>query len=205
MEITASMVKELRELTGAGPLDCKKALQEFGGDMERAAQALREKGMTKAAKKAGRATNEGLIETYLHHNRRVGVMVQVNCETDFVAKTPRFQDLAHNLALHIANLAPRYLRREDVPAALIEEEKALQRARALDEGKPANIVDKIVEGRMAKFYQDLVLLEQEFLLDDSKTIADLVQEAIADLGENIQIARFARFALGEDDAENGEA
>ena len=206
MSITASMVKELRELTGAGPLDCKKALEEFEGDMEKAAQALREKGLAKAAKKSGRATHEGLIEVYQHHNRRVGVMVEVNCETDFVAKTEQFQELAHGLALHIANMAPRYVRREDVPAAVIEPEQQLQRARALEEGKPAPIVDKIVDGRMAKFFQDIVLMEQEYILDDGKTVAQVVQEAIAALGENIQVSRFARFALGEGEpsADGGE-
>lgn len=203
MEITAKMVKELRDRTGAGPLDCKKALVEFDGDMDKAAEYLREKGMARAAKKAGRATNEGVIEVYQHHNRRVGVMVEVNCETDFVANTEKFRELAHNLALHIANMAPRYVRREDVPAELVEKEQAVQRARALEEGKPEHIVDRIVEGRMAKFYEDLVLLEQEFIMDDDKTIAQLIQEAIADLGENIQVSRFARFALGEG-AENGE-
>ncbi len=203
MEITAKMVKELRDRTGAGPLDCKKALVEFDGDMDKAAEYLREKGMARAAKKAGRATNEGVIEVYQHHNRRVGVMVEVNCETDFVANTEKFRELAHNLALHIANMAPQYVRREDVPAELVEKEQAVQRARALEEGKPEHIVDRIVEGRMAKFYEDLVLLEQEFIMDDDKTIAQLIQEAIADLGENIQVSRFARFALGEG-AENGE-
>lgn len=198
MEITAKMVKELRDMTGVGPLDCKKALQEYDGDMEKAANYLREKGLAKAAKKAGRATNEGVVEIYQHHNRRVGVMVEVNCETDFVANTDKFQELAHGIALHIANLAPQYLTREDIPAAIVEAEVAVQRARALDEGKPEHILDKIIAGRMDKFYQDLVLMEQEYLMDDSMTIADVVQHAIADLGENIQIARFARFALGED-------
>ncbi len=197
MEITAKMVKELRDLTGAGPLDCKKALQAHDGDREKAANFLREKGLAKAAKKAGRTTNEGLIEIYQHHNRRVGVMLELNCETDFVADTEQFQALAHGLALHIANLAPRYLRREDVPAAEVETEEAIQKARALEEGKPENIVPRIVEGRMAKFYQDIVLLEQEYLMDDSKTVQQVVTEVIAELGENIQIARFARFALGE--------
>ncbi|GAB4574147.1 MAG: translation elongation factor Ts [Anaerolineae bacterium] len=204
MEITAKMVKELREMTGVGPLDCKKALEEFDGDMEKAANFLREKGLAKAAKKAGRATNEGVIEIYLHHNRRVGVMLELNCETDFVAKTEKFQDLAHNLALHIANLAPQYVKREDVPAALVEEEMNIQRARAREEGKPEHIIDKIVEGRMDKFYQDLVLLDQEYLLGEGITVAQLIQEAIADLGENIQIARFARFAIGEGQAEDEE-
>lgn len=204
MEITAKMVKELRDMTGVGPLDCKKALQEFDGDMDKAANFLREKGLAKAAKKAGRATNEGVIEIYLHHNRRVGVMLELNCETDFVAKTDKFQDLAHNLALHIANLAPQVISREQVPADLIESEKAIQRARALEEGKPEAVVDKIVEGRMDKFFQDVALLDQEFLLGDGQTIGQLIQEAIADLGENIQIARFARFAIGEGGEEDAE-
>ncbi len=203
MEITAKMVKELRDMTGVGPLDCKKALQEFDGDLDKAANFLREKGLAKAAKKAGRATNEGLIEIYLHHNRRVGVMLELNCETDFVAKTDKFQDLAHNLALHIANLAPQVISREQVPADLIESEKAVQRARALEEGKPEAVVDKIVEGRMDKFFQEVVLLDQEFLLGDGQSIAQLIQEAIADLGENIQIARFARYAIGEGGEEEG--
>lgn len=197
MEITAKMVKELRDATGVGPLDCKKALTQFDGDMDKAANFLREKGLAKAAKKAGRTTNEGVIEVYQHHNKRIGVMVEVNCETDFVADTEKFQELAHGLALHIANMAPKYVKREDIPATVIEPEVAVQRARALEEGKPENIVDRIVEGRMDKFYQELALMEQEYILDDSKTIAQLVQEAVADLGENIQIARFARFELGE--------
>ncbi len=204
MEITAKMVKDLRDLTGAGPLDCKKALEQHEGDMERAAAFLREKGLAKAAKKAGRATNEGLIETYLHHNARVGVLLELNCETDFVAKTPQFRELAHNLALHIANLAPRYVSRENVPADLVEAEKAIQRKRALDEGKPEAVVEKIVAGRMDKFYQDIVLLDQEFILDDTRTVAQMIQQAIADLGENVQVGRFARFALGESADGNGE-
>ncbi len=203
MEITAKMVKDLRDMTGVGPLDCKKALAEFDGDLEKAATYLREKGLAKAAKKAGRATNEGLIEIYQHHNHRVGVMLELNCETDFVAKTEKFQSLAHGLALHIANLSPKYVRREDVPASVIEAEVAIQRARALEEGKPANMVDKIAEGRMAKFYQDIVLLEQEYLMEEGKTISQLVQELIADVGENIQIARFVRYELGEN-IETGE-
>lgn len=204
MEITAKMVKELRDITGVGPLDCKKALVEFDGDMDKAANYLREKGMAKAAKKAGRATNEGLIEIYLHHNRRVGVMLEINCETDFVANTDRFHELAHNLALHIANLAPQVISREQVPADLIESEKAIQRTRALEEGKPEAILDKIIEGRMDKFYQETVLLDQEFLLGDGQNIGQLIQEAIADLGENIQIARFARYAIGEGGEEDAE-
>lgn len=204
MEITAKMVKDLRDLTGAGPLDCKKALEQHAGDMDKAATYLREKGLAKAAKKVGRATNEGLIETYLHHNARVGVLLELNCETDFVAKTPQFRELAHNLTLHIANMAPRYVSREQVPAELVEAEKAVQRKRALDEGKPEAVADKIVEGRMDKFYQDIVLLDQEFILDDTKTVAQMIQQAIADLGENIQVRRFARFAIGESADGNGE-
>lgn len=204
-EVTAQMVKALRESTGAGPLDCKKALTEFDGDMEKATTFLKEKGLARAAKKAGRATNEGVIEIYQHHNQRVGVMIELNCETDFVANTPQFRDLAHNLTLHIANLAPRYLRREDVPAAVVEEERAVQRTRALEEGKPEAVVDKIIEGRMGKFYQDLVLLEQDYLMDDSVTIEKLITQTIAELGENIQLSRFVRYELGEDLGGGGEA
>jgi elongation factor Ts len=197
MAITAQMVKELREMTGVGPLDCKKALEQFDGDMQKAADYLREKGLAKAAKKAGRATNEGIIHAYLHHNKRLGVMVELNCETDFVADTEQFRALANDIALQIANLAPQVIKREDVPAALVEAERDLHRRRALDEGKPENVVDRIVDGRMAKFFEELVLLEQPFIKDDSKTIGDLIQQAIAELGENIAVSRFARFALGE--------
>lgn len=200
MEITAQMVKDLREMTGAGPLDCKKALEASGGDLEKAATALREKGLAKAAKKlsAGRTMNEGLIESYLHHDKRVGVLVEVNCETDFVAKTDRFKEFARQVSLHIANLAPKYVRREQVPAALIEAERAIHRARALESGKPEHIVEKIIDGNMNKFFADIVLMEQPFLFDDSKTIAQLLAEVVADVGESIEIRRFARFALGED-------
>ncbi|MBI5668148.1 MAG: translation elongation factor Ts [Chloroflexi bacterium] len=205
MEITAQMVKDLREMTGAGPLDCKKALETSGGDMQRAADYLREKGLAKAAKKlgAGRTMNEGLVMTYAHHNRRLGVLVEVNCETDFVANTERFQTFAHDVALQIANLAPQYVRREDVPAAVVQAERELQRRRVLDEGKPEAVADKIVDGRMNKFYEEIVLLEQPFIKDDSKTIGQYLSEVVADVGESIQIRRFARFALGEDADNNG--
>ncbi len=209
-EITAKMVKDLREMSGAGPLDCKKALEMHDGDMNKAADWLREKGIAKATKKlnAGRAMNEGVIESYLHFNARLGVMVEVNCETDFVANTPTFRNFAKDLALHIANLAPQYLRREDVPAEVIEHEKGIQ-LRILQEdpknaNKPADILEKIVQGRMDKFYSDIVLMEQPFLKDDSKTIAQLLQEVVAEVGESIQISRFARFALGENNADAGE-
>jgi elongation factor Ts len=208
-EITAQMVKDLRESTGAGPLDCKKALTESGGDFTKAQEWLREKGLSKAAKKlgAGRAMNEGLVQIYAHHNKRLGVMVEVNCETDFVANTERFKEFAYNVALQIANLSPQYVRREDIPGAVIEKERETQKAIALNEGKKAKFVDKVIDGRMEKFYEELVLMEQKFIKDDSKTIDQMLQETVAELGESIQIRRFARYALGEvlDGAETGAA
>jgi elongation factor Ts len=199
MAITAQQVKELRDATGAGPLDCKKALESTGGDFEKAAAMLREKGLAKAAKKlgAGRAMNEGLIETYLHFNHRLGVMVEVNCETDFVANTEQFRVFVKDLALHIANLNPEYIKREDVPEAVVEAERQIQRRRAIEEGKPEAVADKIVSGRMDKFFEEIVLMEQPFLRDDSKTIAQLMAETVAAVGESIEVRRFARFALGE--------
>jgi len=204
MAITAQMVKDLREMTGAGPLDCKKALEQHEGDVQKAMQYLREKGLARAAKKlsAGRAMNEGVIEVYQHFNRRIAVMIEVNCETDFVANTERFRTFARDLALHVANLAPEYVKREDVPEAVSAAERQLQLRRAMDEGKPQNVAEKIVEGRMNKFYEELVLMEQPFLKDDTKTISQLLSEVVADLGESIEIRRFTRYALG-DDAENG--
>ncbi len=197
MTITAQMVKELRDRTGAGPLDCKNALTQFDGDMEKAADFLREKGLAKAAKKAGRATNEGIVHAYIHHNNRLGVLVELNCETDFVANTDQFRNLANSIALQVANLGALYLTREDVPAAVLEAERDLQRRRALEEGKPESVVDKIIEGRMNKFFEEIVLLEQPFIKDDSQTIGDMITQAIADLGENISIGQFARIAVGE--------
>jgi elongation factor Ts len=203
MAVTAQQVKELRDLTGAGPLDCKKALESTNGDFEKAADLLREKGLARAAKKlgAGRVMNEGVIESYLHFNRRLGVIVEVNCETDFVANTEQFRSFAKDLALHIANLNPQYVKREDVPAAVVEAEQQIQRQRALQEGKPEAVVDKIVSGRMDKFYEEIVLFEQPFLKDDSKTIGQLLGETVATVGESIEVRRFARFALGESGAE----
>ncbi len=198
MVITAQMVKELRELTGAGPLDCKKALEQFGGNIDKATEFLREKGLAKAAKSLGRATNEGIIHAYIHHNNRLGVLLELNCETDFVAKTDVFRTLANDLALQIANLGARYVKREDIPEALVEAERDLQRRRALEEGKPENVVERIVDGRMGKFYEELVLVEQPFIKDDDTTIGTLITQAIADLGENITVGRFARFAIGEE-------
>ena len=199
MAITAQQVKELRDLTGAGPLDCKKALESTNGDVEKAVELLREKGLAKAAKKlsAGRTMNEGLIESYLHFNRRLGVLVEINCETDFVANTEAFRNFCKDVALHIANMKPEYVRREDVPEAVVQAERDLQRRRALEEGKPENIADKVVEGRMNTFFSELVLLEQSFLKDDSKTISQLLSETVAEVGESIEIRRFARFSLGE--------
>lgn len=196
-QITAQMVKELRELTGVGPLDCKNALEQFDGDLQKAAEYLREKGLAKAEKKAGRATNEGIVYAYIHHNNRLGVLLELNCETDFVARTEQFRQLANDIALQIANLNAQYVRREDIPSAVIEAERDLQRRRALEEGKPENVVDRIVDGRMEKFYEDLVLFEQPFIKDDTVTIGQMVQQAIVDLGENITLSRFARFAVGE--------
>lgn len=202
MTITAQMVKELREMTGAGPLDCKKALEQFGGDMDKAAAHLRDKGLAKAAKKAGRATNEGIVHAYVHHTNRLGVLLEINCETDFVANTEQFRSLANDIALQIANLNPQYVKREDVPEAVVQAERDLQRRRALEEGKPEAVVDRIVDGRMSKFYEELVLFDQPFIKDDSVTIGGLVTQAIAELGENVTINRFVRFAIGEENEPN---
>lgn len=196
-DITAQMVKELREMTGVGPLDCKKALEANEGNMQKAADYLREKGLATAAKKAGRAANEGVIEVYQHFNGRLGVMVEVNCETDFVAATDAFKNFARDVALHIANLAPEYVTREQVPQAVIEAERQIQRRRALEEGKPENVVDKMIEGRMEKFFEEIVLMEQPFIKDDKKSIEDLRKEVVAEVKENVVVRRFARFELGE--------
>lgn len=201
--ITAQMVKELRESTGAGPLDCKKALEANDGDFGKAVDFLRDKGLAKAAKKlsSGRVMNEGLIESYLHFTHRLGVMVEINCETDFVANTAQFRQFSKDVALHIANLKPLYVKREHVPAAIVQAERELQRRRALEEGKPDNMVERIIDGRMEKFFQEIVLLEQPSLKDDDKTISQLLAETVAGVGESIEIRRFAVFELGE----SGEA
>jgi elongation factor Ts len=205
MAITAQMVKDLREATGAGPLDCKKALEQHEGDVQKAMEWLREKGLARAAKKlgAGRVMNEGLIESYIHHNRRLGVLVEINCETDFVANTERFRTFVKDVALHIANLAPEYIKREDVPEAVIEAERQLHLRRAMEEGKPQNVAERIVEGRMKKFYEEIILMEQPFVKDDSMTIAQLLAGVVAEVGESIEIRRFARFALGDNNASDG--
>lgn len=196
-EITPQMVKQLRERTQAGMMDCKRALQETGGDMEKAVDYLREKGLAAAAKKSGRTAADGLVEAYIHPGGRVGVLVEVNCETDFVAKTEAFQTLVRDVAMHIAAMRPEYVRREDVPAEAVEHEKSILLAAAKEEGKPENVLDKIVTGRLEKFYQQVCLLEQPFVKDPDKTVGQLVQEAVATLGENIQVRRFVRYERGE--------
>ena len=197
MEITAEMVKELRQVTSAGVLDCRKALETCEGDFDKAVTHLREKGLATVAKKADRQASDGMIEAYVHPGNRVAVMLELNCETDFVARTDDFKTLAHDLALHIAFAAPQYLVREDVPEEVLESEKATYRAQALEEGKPENILDRIVEGKLDKFYKQVCIMEQSFVKDEDKTIQDLINDAIAKLGENIVLRRFARYELGE--------
>lgn len=197
MAITAQMVKDLREQTGAAFLDCKKALEEFGGDFERAKQYLAEKGLATAKKKADRKASEGVIETYTHPGARVGVMLELNCESDFVAKTPQFRALAHDLALHIAFATPRYVSMADIPAEVLAAQRAAFAAEAQAQGKPASVIDRIVEGKLEKFYADVCLLRQPFVKDDEKTVEDVITGAIAELKENILVGRFARYALGE--------
>ena len=202
MAITAEMVKKLREETGAAILDCKKALEEYDGDFDKAKAYLDEKGLATAKKKAGRVAREGLIETYTHHGGRVGVMLEVNCESDFVANTEQFKELAHDIALHIAFANPAYLSIEEIPADVLEEQRSAFAAEAKEQGKPADIIDRIVEGRLSKVYSEIALLEQPFIKDDEITVKELVTQAIAELKENIRISRFIRFELGETSAED---
>jgi elongation factor Ts len=197
MEISAQQIKELREATGAGVLDCRKALVENNGDFNKAVAYLREKGLAAAAKKAGREAKEGAIELYSHGGGRVGVMVEVNCETDFVGRTEQFRAFAHDLALQVAAGNPHYLDVGDVPAEVVESEKTIARNRAKEEGKPEKVWDKIVEGRLEKFYQEACLLKQPFVKDESITVGDLLKRTISTVGENIIIRRFARWELGE--------
>jgi len=197
-EITAQMVKELREKTGAGMMDCKKALTETGGDFDKAVDYLREKGISKAAGKAGRATKEGLIASYIHPGSKLGVLVEVNCETDFVARTDDFQNFVKDIAMHIAASNPLAVDREEIDPELIEKERSIYRQQAINEGKPEKIIDKIVDGKIEKYYSEIVLLEQPFVKDNDKTVKDIVTETIAKLGENMSIRRFVRFRLGEE-------
>ena len=197
MMITAEMVKELRTLTGAGMMDCKKALLETGGDKEKAINFLREKGLAKAAKRAGRIAAQGVVDSYIHLGGKVGVMVEVNCETDFVARNEEFRAFARDICLQVAATNPAYLSREDVPEEVIENEKEILRRQAANEGKPEKIIDKIVSGRIEKFFQENCLLEQPFIKDQDKAVKDLLAEKIAKIGENIIIRRFVRFEMGE--------
>ena len=197
MEISAQQVKELREATGAGILDCRKALAENNGDFDKAVASLREKGLATAAKKVGREAKEGVVELYSHGGGRVGVMVEVNCETDFVGRTEQFRAFAHDLALQIAAANPRWLDVADVLAEVLESEKTIARNKAIQEGRPEKALDKIVEGRLEKFYQDTCLLKQPFVKDEALTVGDLLKHTIATVGENIIIRRFARWELGE--------
>ncbi len=198
MGISSKDVRARRERTGAGMMECKKALEEADGNMDRAVDILRERGLAAAAKKAGRATSEGLIESYIHAGGRIGVLLEINCETDFVANTEDFRGLAHDVAMHVAAARPLYVRREDVPARVIDHERAVLRAQAKNEGKPDAIVEKMVEGRVDKYYKEVCLLEQPYVKNPDQTIDQLIKEHIARLGEQIQVRRFVRFERGED-------
>jgi len=200
MAITADQVKQLRDKTGAGMMECKAALTEANGNIEEAVTILRKRGLAQAAKRAGRATAQGTIGTYIHLNGRIGVMVEVNCESDFVARTDDFNNLVKEVAMHIAAADPKWVRREDVPAEAIDKEKAIYRAQMENSGKPANVLDKIIEGKLGSFYSQFVLLDQPSIRDGNVTISQVVAAATAKTGENIQINRFTRYRVGEGDA-----
>ena len=195
--ISVSAVKELREITGAGMMDCKKALTEASGDLEKAIDILRKTGMAKARKKSGRSAKEGIILPYIHPGEKLGVLLEINCETDFVANTDDFKNMSKDIAMHIAASAPMSVSREEIPQETLEREKEIYADQARHSGKPENIIEKMTEGRLNKFYQENVLLEQTFVKDPDKTVADLITETVAKLGENILISRFSRFQLGE--------
>ena len=195
--ITAAMVKELREATAAGILDCRTALEIAEGDFDKAVDCLREKGLAQAAKRMSREAKDGLVVAYIHPGGRIGVLVEVNCETDFVARTDEFKTLANNIAMQIAAMSPRYVRREDIPEAVLAHEREVFRAQALEEGKPAQVVDRIVEGRLEKFCQEVCLLEQTFIRDEERTVDEIIKDVITRTGENVIVRRFARFELGE--------
>ena len=203
-DINAALVKQLRDRTGAGMMECKKALVEAGGDLEKAIDVLRKHGMAQAAKKAARTTKQGVIGTYIHHGAQLGVLVEVNCESDFVARTDDFTGLVQDIAMQIAAADPQFVRREDVTEAALNREKEIARERALNEGKPEKILDKIVEGRLVKFYEEVCLYEQPFIRDNTVSIQDLIKQKIAKLGENISVARFARFKVGDTQAPAAE-
>ena len=197
-EVSAKLVKELRDKSGAGFMECKKALVDAGGDLAAAEIALRKRGVAIAQKKSGRAANEGVVGSYIHAGAKLGVLVEVNCESDFVARTDDFQQLVKDIAMQIAAADPQYITREQVPAEIVDKERQIQRDRALQEGKPAAVVDRIVDGRMGKFYEEIVLVDQPFVKDPSTTVSSLLQTNIAKLGENMAIRRFQRFKVGED-------
>ncbi len=202
-EINASMIKDLRDKTGAGMMDCKKALQESNGDVDKAVAWLRKKGMSSAAKRAGRAASEGAIESYIHSNGKLAVLLELNCETDFVARNDDFKNFAKDLALHIAAEAPLYTTREEVPAEAIEKEREIARTSAKESGKPDNVIEKIVDGKVEKFFAEVCLMEQKFFRDADKTIRELIAEQAAKMGENLQLARFVRWTLGETASQGG--
>jgi elongation factor Ts len=197
VQISASLVKELRERTGAGMMDCKRALQEMNGDLETAAEYLRKQGILKAAKKAGRTANEGLIHSYIHPGGRIGVLVEVNCETDFVARTDQFRRFCQEIAMQVAAASPSVVSRDQVPEHVLAKEREVNREVARNEGKPEKVFDRIVEGKIEKYFAQVCLLEQAYIRDPDKKVEELLKETIASLGENIQIARFSRYALGE--------
>jgi elongation factor Ts len=197
MQVTPKQVKELRERTGAGMMDCKRALVESKGDIEKAIELLRKQGMATAAKKAGRVAAEGVVGSYIHAGGRIGVLLEVNCETDFVARTDDFQALVKDLAMHIAASDPRFVNRDEVTVEVLERERSIYREQALESGKPESVVDRIVEGKLEKFYSESVLMEQAFIKNPDVTVQELVTETIAKLGENIQVRRFSRFQVGE--------
>jgi len=198
MPITADQVRQLREMTGAGMMECKKALADTAGDLEKAVDALRKSGAAKADKRSGRSANEGRVDAYIHPGNRVGVLIEVNCETDFVARTDEFGDLVRNVAMQVAAAGAEYVRREDVPAERIAREREILSAQVEASGKPAAIVEKIIEGKLGRFFAEVCLLEQPYIRDDKRTVADIVRDAAAKTGENIVVRRFSRFRLGQD-------
>jgi elongation factor Ts len=197
MEISAQLVKQLRDRTGAGMMECKAALTEAKGDVAEAEVVLRKKGIASAAKKSSRSTKQGVIASYIHPGAQLGVLIEVNCESDFVARTDDFQELVHDLAMQVAAADPQFIRKEDVTQAALDKEKDIQRARALAEGKPEKMADKIVEGRMNKYYEEVCLYEQPFIKENTTSVSDLVKSKIAKLGENISVSRFVRFKVGD--------
>src|SRR5438309_1914929 len=197
-EITAQLVKDLRERTGAGMMECKSALKEANGDLNEAEVVLRKRGIASAGKKSARATKQGLIATYIHHGGQLGVMMEINCESDFVARTDDFKELVHDLAMHVAAADPKFVRKEDVTPEILEKEREIQKARVIADGKPEKVADKIVEGRLAKFYEEVCLYQQPFVKENTLTVEDLIKTKIAKLGENISVARFVRFKVGDE-------